>query len=85
MAPSKRDPGGQPPRQPEVPVIDDPATEPGEPKIPEMPPPVPDPPEVVGFGYGSEEHYYLADGWEPASWQPHPSPTEPAGNGAERY
>jgi hypothetical protein len=34
------------PRQPEVPVIDDPP--PVEPKVPEMPPPVPDPPDVVG-------------------------------------
>ena len=52
MPPVKRN-GGQP-RQPEVPVIDDPV-EPVEPKVPEMPPPVPDPPEVVAFGYGSEE------------------------------
>jgi hypothetical protein len=66
-----REPQG--PREPEIPVIDDPA-EPGEPKIPEMPPPVPDPPEVVGSEYGSEERYYRADGWEPASWQPHASP-----------
>lgn len=33
------------PREPEVPVIDDPP--PREPQIPEMPPPVPDPPDVV--------------------------------------
>jgi hypothetical protein len=59
------------PREPELPVIEDPV-DPGEPKIPEMPPPVPDPPEVVGVGYGSEEGYYRREGWEPASWQPHP-------------
>jgi hypothetical protein len=70
MSPNKRD-GGQP-RQPEVPVIDDPV-EPVEPKVPEMPPPVPDPPEVVGMGYGGEEHYYDAEAWSPASWQPHPA------------
>jgi hypothetical protein len=70
--PTKRD--GGPPRQPEVPVIDDPV-EPGEPKVPDMPPPVPDPPEVVGLGYGSEEQYYDAEGWTPASWQPHPAAT----------
>ncbi len=38
-----RDPGK--PREPEVPVIDDPP--PREPQVPEMPPPVPDPPDVV--------------------------------------
>lgn len=59
------------PREPELPVVEDPV-DPGEPKIPEMPPPVPDPPEVVGVGYGSEEGYYRPEGWEPASWQPHP-------------
>ena len=62
------------PREPELPVVEDPV-DPGEPKIPEMPPPVPDPPEIVGVGYGSEERYYRLEGWEPASWQPHP-PTE---------
>lgn len=56
------------PREPELPIVEDA----GEPKIPEMPPPVPDPPEIVGVGYGSEEGYYRGDGWEPASWQPHP-------------
>lgn len=61
------------PREPELPVVEDPI-DPGEPKIPEMPPPVPDPPEVVGVGYGSEEGYYRPEGWEPASWQPHPPP-----------
>ena len=60
------------PREPELPVIEDPV-DPGEPKIPEMPPPVPDPPEVVGLGYGSEENYYRGDSWAPASWQPHAS------------
>ena len=40
---SHRDPSG--PREPEVPVINDP--EPNEPKIPEMPPPVPSPPDVI--------------------------------------
>src|SRR5690242_10859680 len=45
------------PREPELPVVEDPV-DPGEPKIPEMPPPVPDPPEIVGVGYGSEEGYY---------------------------
>jgi hypothetical protein len=25
-------------------------------------------------GYGSEEGYYRLEGWEPASWQPHPQP-----------
>ena len=66
-----RDPGR--PREPEVPVIDDP--EPAEPQTPEMPPPVPDPPEVIGWGYGSEDRFGHADGWEPASWQPHPPPS----------
>ena len=66
------------PREPELPVVEDPV-DPGEPKIPEMPPPVPDPPEVVGVGYGSEEGYFRPEGWEPASWQPHPLP-----DGAER-
>jgi hypothetical protein len=47
MASNKRD--GGPQRQPEVPVIDDPA-EPAEPKVPDLPPPVPDPPEVVALG-----------------------------------
>ena len=61
------------PREPELPVVEDPV-DPGEPKIPEMPPPVPDPPEIVGVGYGSEEGYYRLEGWEPASWQPHPLP-----------
>jgi hypothetical protein len=42
-----------PPRQPEVPVIDDP--QPDEPKVPEMPPPVPDPPDVVAAGSQSAE------------------------------
>lgn len=60
------------PREPELPVVEDPA-DPGEPKIPEMPPPVPDPPEIVGVGYGSEEGYFRLEGWEPAAWQPHPS------------
>ena len=64
------------PREPELPVVEDPV-DPGEPRIPEMPPPVPDPPEIVGVGYGSEESYYRPEGWEPASWQPHPLP-EPA-------
>ena len=36
------------PREPEVPVIDDP--KPDAPTIPEMPPPVPDPPEIIGSG-----------------------------------
>ncbi len=40
------------PREPEVPVIDDP--KPDVPKSPEMPPPVPDPPEIIGVGSGSE-------------------------------
>lgn len=64
------------PREPELPVVEDPV-DPGDPKIPEMPPPVPDPPEVVGVGYGSEEGYYRPEGWEPASWQPHPPPVRP--------
>jgi len=67
MEPTKRD-GGQP-RQPEVPVIDDP--QPAEPKVPDLPPPVPDPPDVVARRYGSEEHYH-AEGWERASWQARP-------------
>jgi hypothetical protein len=33
------------PREPEIPVIEDPV--PAEPKTPDMPPPVPDPPDVV--------------------------------------
>jgi hypothetical protein len=81
MYPTKRD-GGQP-REPEVPVIDDPA-EPVEPKVPDMPPPVPDPPEIVGLGYGPEEHYYHAAGREPASWRTHP-PLRPTGHGLERH
>ena len=84
MEPTKRDPGGQPPRQPEVPVIDDPA-EPGEPKIPEMPPPVPDPPEVVARGRGSAEQYYHLDGPRPASWQRDSFSARAAGNQIERY
>jgi hypothetical protein len=41
-----REPGG--PREPELPVIEDPDTT--EPRPPEMPPPVPDPPEIIGGG-----------------------------------
>ena len=48
---SHRDPTT--PRQPEIPVIDDP--QPDEPKTPEMPPPVPDPPEVVAARSGPPE------------------------------
>lgn len=44
--PAKGEPGGAP-RQPEIPVIDDPA-EPVAPKPADLPPPVPDPPEVIG-------------------------------------
>ena len=29
--------------------------------------------EIVGVGYGSEEGYYRPEGWQPASWQPHPA------------
>jgi hypothetical protein len=65
MSSSKRD--GGPPRQPEVPVIDDPP-EPAPPKAPDLPPPVPDPPDVVASWYGSEDQHY-ADGYERASWQ----------------
>ena len=66
-----REPKG--PREPELPVIEDPI-DPGEPKVPDMPPPVPDPPEVVGLGCGFEED--RGDSWAPASWQPHaPPPT----------
>lgn len=82
MEPTKRDPGGQPPRQPEIPVIDDPA-EPGAPKTPEMPPPVPDPPEVVGRGYGAVEQHYHRDGSRPASWQPDAFPARAAGHPVE--
>jgi hypothetical protein len=63
-------------------VIDDP--EPTEPQTPEMPPPVPDPPEVIGWGYGSEERLTQAEGWEPASWQPHPPPTRADRDAAQR-
>jgi len=71
------------PRAPvEVPVIDDPP-EPTEP-APLDTPPVPDPPEIIGFRYGSEEHYYHAEGWNPASWQPHSVPVERSGRDAER-
>jgi hypothetical protein len=72
MPPSKRD-GGQP-RQPEVPVIDDPV-EPAEPKVPDIPPPVPDPPDVVARGWSFEEHYYFDydRGGARAPWQPHPA------------
>jgi hypothetical protein len=52
MQPGKRGPGGEPPRQPEVPVIDDP--QPSQPKPPDLPPPVPDPPDVVDRVYGYE-------------------------------
>ena len=44
-----REPGSTP-REPEVPVIHDPA-EPDSPTVPDLPPPVPDPPEVVGVEY----------------------------------
>jgi hypothetical protein len=47
MSPAKRD--GGPPRQPEVPVIEDPPAT--EPKVPDLPPPVPDPPDVVAGGH----------------------------------
>ena len=50
-ATNHREPGK--PREPEVPVIDDPA-EPAEPKPADLPPPVPDPPEIIGFRSGSE-------------------------------
>jgi hypothetical protein len=46
MDPRRGEPGGAP-REPEIPVIDDPA-EPAPPKPADLPPPVPDPPEVVG-------------------------------------
>jgi hypothetical protein len=46
--PGKREPGGSP-REPEIPVIDDPA-EPVAPKPADLPPPAPDPPEIVGRG-----------------------------------
>ena len=59
------------PREPELPVVEDPADR-GEPDVPETPPPVPDPPEIVGVGYGSEEAYCRPEGREPASCQPHP-------------
>lgn len=63
------EPGGPPNRPVEIPVIDDPG-ERVDPK-PIDTPPVPDPPEIVGFGYSAEEHYYHAEWWHPASWQPH--------------
>jgi hypothetical protein len=47
------DPGiaepGNTPREPEIPVIDDPA-EPVAPKPADLPPPTPDPPEIVDRG-----------------------------------
>lgn len=48
--PTKNEPGA--PRQPEIPVIDDPA-EPVAPKPADLPPPMPDPPEIIGRGRGS--------------------------------
>ena len=68
---------GRHPREIEVPVITDPP-DPGTPKVPDLPPPMPDPPEVVGLDYGTDERRYHAEGWEPASWQP------PLGYGAEQ-
>lgn len=52
IEPGKREPGGSP-REPEIPVIDDPA-EPAAPKPADLPPPVPDPPEIVARGSGAE-------------------------------
>jgi hypothetical protein len=53
------------PREPELPVVDA-LADPGEREMP----PLPDPPEVAGVGYGSEERYYRPEGWEPASSHP---------------
>jgi hypothetical protein len=50
--PGTRQPGGTP-REPEIPVIDDPA-EPVAPKPADLPPPVPDPPEIIGRGSGAK-------------------------------
>jgi hypothetical protein len=51
------DPGnmepGNAPREPEIPVIDDPA-EPAAPKPADLPPPTPDPPEIIGGGRGGD-------------------------------
>jgi hypothetical protein len=43
---------GNTPREPEIPVIDDPA-EPVAPKPADLPPPTPDPPDIVAQGRGS--------------------------------
>jgi hypothetical protein len=50
--PGKREPLGTP-REPEIPVIDDPA-EPVAPKPADLPPPVPNPPEVIARELGVE-------------------------------
>jgi hypothetical protein len=64
---------GPPPRGPEIPVPNDPKG-PIDPEPPDSPP-RPDPPDVVGLGYGAEEHYFHAEWWQPASWQPHATGT----------